>query len=72
MMYDLTEFMHVRIFSLFFGNDIILTSFLVTWLSNLRILWNLPKAISLESFSAVDCLDQVLQRDYKNTMMTSL
>ena len=47
-------------------------SFLVTWFSNLHILWNLPKAISLQSFSAVDSLGQVLQRDYKNTMMTSL
>ena len=27
--------------------------------------------ISLQSFSVVDCLGQVLQRDYKNTMMTS-
>ena len=39
--------------------------------SNLHILRNLPKAISLQSFTAVDCLGQVLQRDYKNTMMTS-
>ena len=38
-----------------------MTSFLVTWFSNLHILWNLP------SFSFVDCLGQVLQRDYKNT-----
>ena len=35
-----------------------MTSFLVTWFSDLRKLWNLPKAISLESFSAVDCLGQ--------------
>ena len=41
-------------------------SFLVTWSSNLHILWNLPKAISLQSFSSVDCVDQVLQRDKKN------
>ena len=33
---------------------------------NLHILRNLPKAISLQSFNAVDCLGQVLQRDYKN------
>ena len=38
---------------------------------NVYILWNLPKAISLQSFSSVDCLDQVLQRDHKNTMMMS-
>ena len=51
-----------------------MTSFLVTWLSNLHILWNLPKAISLQSFSAADCLGQLLQRDYKNNydvIMTS-
>ena len=48
-----------------------MTSFLVTWASNLHNLWNLLKAISLQTFSAVGCLDQVLQRDYKNTMMTS-
>ena len=27
--------------SIVFGNDIILTPFLVTWFSNLHILWNL-------------------------------
>ena len=31
-----------------------------------------PKSVSLQSFNAVNCLDQVLQRDYQNTMMTSL
>ena len=40
--------------------------------SNLLILWNSPQAISLQNFNAVDCLAQVLQRGYKNTMMTSL
>ena len=40
-------------------------------LSARRVLWNLPRAISLGSVSAVDCLGQVLQRDYKNTIMTS-
>ena len=49
-----------------------MTSFLVTWFLNVHILRNLPKAISLQSFNAVNCLGQVLQRDYKNTMMTSL
>ena len=49
-----------------------MTSFLVTWFSNLHILCNLRKAISLQSFNAVDFLSQVLLRDYKNTMMTSL
>ena len=43
-----------------------MTSFLVTWFSNFHILWNLPKAIRIQSFNAVDCLGQVLQRDYKN------
>ena len=66
MIYNLTGFSDVRIFSIVFGNDIIMTSFLVTWFSNLHILWNFPKAIRLQSFNAVDCLDQVLQRDYKN------
>ena len=50
-------------------------SFLVTWLSNLYILWNLRKAISLKSFNAVDCVGQVLQKDYKkhndDVIMTS-
>ena len=50
---------------LFFGNDIIMTSFLVTWFSNLHILWNLLKAISLQSFNSVDFLGHVLPRDYK-------
>ena len=45
-----------------------MTSFLVTWFSNLRIFFNLAKAISL---SAADCLDQILQRNYNNTIMTS-
>ena len=56
-------------FSIVFGNYIILVSFLVTWFSNLHILWNLAKAISLQRFSSEDCPGQVLQRDYKNTMM---
>ena len=34
--------------------------------------WNFPKAIKLQSFNAVDCLGQVLKRDCKDTMMTSL
>ena len=56
-------------FSIVFGSDIIMTSFLVTWFSDLHILWNLPNAISMQSFNPVDCLGQVLQRDYRNTMM---
>ena len=71
MIYDLAGFSDVRI-SIVFGNDIIMTSFPIIWFSNLHILWNLPKAISLQSFSSVDCLDQVLQRDNKNTMTASL
>ena len=51
-------------FSLF----LVITSFPATWFSNLHTFWNLPKAISLQSFNALDCLDQVLRRDYKNTM----
>ena len=54
-------------FSIFY-NDIVMTSFLVTWFSNLHILWNLPKVISLQSFSDVDCHGQVLQRDYDVTL----
>ena len=45
-----------------------MTSFLVTWFSNLHILWNLPKAICLKKINAIDCEGQVLQRDYKNTI----
>ena len=69
MIYNLTGFSDVRIFH-FFGNDIIMTSCLVTWSSNLHILWNLPRAISLQSLTYVDCLGKVLWRDYKNTMMS--
>ena len=47
-------------FSIVFGKDIIMRSFLVTWFSNLHILWNLLKAISLQSFNAVDCLGKIL------------
>ena len=50
-------------------------SFLVTWFSNLHILWNLPKAISLQSFSAVDCLGQSftegLRKQNDDIIMTS-
>ena len=71
MMYNLTGFSDVRIFSLF----LVMTSFLVTWSSNLHILWNLPKSISLQSFSSIDCLGQGFQRDYKkhndDVIMTS-
>ena len=59
-------------FSIVFGNDINMTSFLVSWASSLHILWNLLKDISLQSFRAVGCLDQILHTNYKNTMMTSL
>ena len=71
MLFELELALNASHFFIVFDNDIIMTSFLVTWSSNLRIVWNLPKAISLQSFSSVDCLGQVLQRDYKNTMMTS-
>ena len=64
MMYNLTGFSDVRT-SLVFGNAIIVTSFLVTWFSNLLILWTLKKAISLKTFNAINCLGQVLQKNYK-------
>ena len=54
-------------FSIVFGNDIIITLFLVTWLLNLHILWNLPKAISLQSFSTVDCLPVKFYREITKT-----
>ena len=38
-------------------------SFLVTWFSNLHILWNFEWTISLPSFNSVDCLWQVLKTD---------
>ena len=43
MIYILFGSTEVHIFSLFsiiFGNDIIMTSFLDTWSSNLHMLWN--------------------------------
>ena len=33
---------------------------------------DLTKGYQPEKFNVVDCLGQVLQRDYKNTIMTSL
>ena len=52
-----------------------MTSFLVTWFSNLQILWNLSKAISLQSFNAVDCLGssftEGLQKHNGDVIMTS-
>ena len=59
-------------FFIVFGNDIIMMSFLVTWSSNLHILWNLPNSIRMQTFSSIDCLAQSFQGDYKYTMMTSL
>ena len=43
-----------------------MTPFFVTGFSNLDILWNLGQDISLQSFNAVGCLGQVLQRDWKH------
>ena len=56
-------FFSFRIFplsSIVFGNDIIMTSFLVTWFSNLHNLYNSKWTISLQSFNAAGCLWQVL------------
>ena len=47
-------------FHLVFGNDVIVTSFHVIRFPNLHILKNMY--ISLPSFNALDCLDQVLWR----------
>ena len=55
-MYNLFGFAEVRSSLLFFhcfGNDIIMTSFLVTWFSNLHILWDFGWTISLPSFNSV-------------------
>ena len=41
-------------FPIVFGNDIIMTSFLVTWFSNLHILWNFEWTINLPSFNFID------------------
>ena len=74
MIYNLFGFAEVHIsplFSIVFGNDVIMTSFLVIWFSNLHILRNLEKNISLLSFNSVGCLWQVLQTDSENTVMTS-
>ena len=35
------------------------------------ILWNLPKAISLQIFDSIDCLGQVLQKYNDEVIMTS-
>ena len=39
-----------------FGNDIIMTSFVVKWFSNLHVSKNCKWTISLQSSSAADCL----------------
>ena len=57
-------------FSIVFGNYI-MRLFLVTLFSNLHILCNLTWAIRVRSFRAAGCLGQVLQRNWKNTMITS-
>ena len=50
MMYNLPGFSDVCIFLLFFGNDIIMTSFLVTWFSNLRNFVELTKGYQPAKF----------------------
>ena len=72
MIYNLTGILGRPQFSIVFGNGIIMTSFLVTLFLNLHILWTLLSAVSLKNFNAVNCLGHVLQRNYENTMMTSL
>ena len=37
---------HFPLFSIVFSNDIIMTSFLVTWFSNLHILWNFNASVN--------------------------
>ena len=53
-----------------------MTPFLVIPFSNLHILWNLQEAIRKQSFNAVGCLSQVLERDWQKhndaVVMTSL
>ena len=44
------------LFSIVFGNDVIMTSFLVTWFSNFHILWNFEWTMNLPSFNSADCL----------------
>ena len=66
LIHNLTGFSNIHNFSII----LVMTSSVATWFSNLHILSNLPKAISLQSFNVVDCMDSVLQRDYKSTMMS--
>ena len=74
MIYNSTGFSDVRIFHCF-CNDIIMTSFLVTWYSKLHILWNLPKAISLQNFQfcrySGSSFTEGLQKHNDDVMMTS-
>ena len=70
MMYYLTGFSDVCIFLLSFGNDIIMTSFLVTWFSNLRNFVELTKGYQLAKFQRC----RLSVKFYKNTddvIMTS-
>ena len=57
---------HFPIVPIVFGNDIIMTSFLVTRFLNLYILWNFKWTISLESFNAAGCFDK-FYRQIKKT-----
>ena len=66
MICNLTGFVGRPHFSIVFSDDIIMTSFLVTWLSNLHILSNLPKTIRLQSFNALSCVGQLSQKDWEN------
>ena len=72
MIYNLTGFSDVRIFQLF----LVMTSLSCHFLSHgfkLAYFEEFTKGYpACKVFNAVDCLGQVLQRDYKNTMMMSL
>ena len=62
-LFGFAEFRISPIFSIVFGNDFIMTSFLVTWFTNLHSLRNIEWTINMPSFNSVGCLWQVLQTD---------
>ena len=72
MIYSLTGFSDVHIFPLFFGNDIIMKSFIVTRFSDLLILWNLPKAAKCQCCRlSGSSFTEGLQKRNDDVLMTS-
>ena len=68
MIYNFTDFSEVRIFPLFLVMTSLWRHFSSHGFKFPSFLWKLPKAISLQSFSSVDCFSQFLKKDFKDTV----